>query len=331
MSILAVAAGRMLPRWQSGLLRMKQVCRDLFLFGRVVENEWSEMKKESVRHRRGRVRGRFMFAARLSGSRGAIGSGGLVHGLLFLGVLSTTAPAEEPAPSLIPAPAAAARPAELAGLDTPEGELGYALGLRIGSRIAADFKQEAASVDSGALARGLADAILGAAPLLSEEKVARSLEAFDRRMREREQAFREQLAVKARAHKAKAAEFLASNAKKRGVRTTPSGLQYEILAKGQGMQPKPGDAVQVRFVGRHLDGREFDRTADAEPPANFPIADVIPAWQEALVLMNPGSKWRLFVPPQLAYGEEGRLPEIEPNELLVFEIELVSPAKPRSP
>ncbi len=252
-------------------------------------------------------------------------------GLLLAGLLSTTAMAEDAAPALIPAPPAPSRPAELAALDTPEGELGYALGLRIGGRIAADFKQGAARVDSGALARGLADAILGAPPLLPEEKIARSLDAFDRRMRERERAFREELAGKARANKAKAAEFLAANAKKRGVRTTPSGLQYEILSKGQGGQPRPDQAVRARFVGRHLDGREFDRTAESEPPASFPISDVIPGWQEALSLMTPGSKWRLFVPPQLAYGEEGSPPEIEPNELLVFELELVAVENARSP
>jgi FKBP-type peptidyl-prolyl cis-trans isomerase len=261
-----------------------------------------------------------MFGMRSPGVGRAIGA----CGLWFVGVLSTTGLAEDAAPALIPAPPAPSRPAELAALDTPAGELGYALGLRIGSRIAADFKQEGPSVDPGALARGLADAILGATPLISEEKVARSLDAFDRKMRERERSFREELAVKARANKAKATEFLASNVKKRGVRTTPSGLQYEIMSKGQGVQPRSEQTVRARFVGRHLDGREFDRTAESEPPASFPIAEVIPGWQEALALMTPGSKWRLFVPSQLAYGEEGRLPEIEPNELLVFELELVA-------
>ncbi len=268
-----------------------------------------------------------MFVTRCPGSGCAIGC----CGLLILGLLPTTALSEDAAPALIPAPPAPSRPAELAGLDTPAGELGYALGLRIGSRIAADFKQEGSSVDPGALARGLADAILNAAPMLSEEKIARSLDAFDRKMRERERVFREELAGKARANKTKAAEFLAVNAKKRGVRTTPSGLQYEIMSKGQGVQPKPDQSVRARFVGRHLDGREFDRTAESEPPASFPIAEVIPGWQEALAVMSPGAKWRLFVPPQLAYGEEGRLPEIEPNELLVFELELVAVENSPSP
>lgn len=268
-----------------------------------------------------------MFGMRSPGVGLAIGA----CGLLAFGLLATTGLAEDAAPALIPAPPAPSRPAELAGLDTPAGELGYALGLRIGSRIAADFKQEGSSVDPGALARGLADAILGAAPMLSEEKIARSLDGFDRKMRERERAFREELAGKARANKAKAAEFLAANAKKRGVRTTPSGLQYEIMSKGQGVQPKPDQSVRARFVGRHLDGREFDRTAESEPPASFPIAEVIPGWQEALAVMSPGAKWRLFVPPQLAYGEEGRLPEIEPNELLVFELELVAVENGPSP
>lgn len=249
--------------------------------------------------------------------------------LLASGLLPRAAVAEDAAPTLIPAPPTSSRPAEVVGLDTPEGLLGYALGLRIGGRIAADFKQEGAAVDSAALARGLADAILGAAPLAPEEKLARALDGFDRRMREREQAFRRELAAKSRANGSKAAEFLASNAKRRGVRTTPSGLQYEILAKGQGPQPKPDQAVRARFVGRHLDGREFDRTPESGEPVSFPLAEVIAGWQEALPMMASGSKWRLFVPPQLAYGDEGRPPAIEPNEALVFEIELVSVQGPQ--
>lgn len=231
---------------------------------------------------------------------------------------------EPPGPALIPAPPAPARPDKLTALDTPAGRLGYALGLRIGDRIAADFKEQGTEVDRAALARGLADAILGAPPLLSEGELSQAIDHFDRAMRDREAAFRAEWAGKARANKDRAAAFLSTNARQRGVRTTPSGLQYEILAKGSGPQAKPDGRVSIHYVGRHADGREFDRTTADRGPAVVALSDSIRGWKEAIPLMAAGSKWRLFIPPELAYGEEGRPPEIEPNELLIFDLELVS-------
>ena len=242
-------------------------------------------------------------------------------------VLLSIAHAEDPSgPALIPAPPAPSRPDKLTALDTPEGRLGYALGLRIGSRIAADFKEQGTDVDPASLARGLADAVLGASPLVSEEELARALDRFDRAMQARDEAFRADWAGKAKANRERSVEFLSNNARRRGVRTTPSGLQYEILAKGSGPQAKPDGKVSLHFVGRHADGREFDRTTAERGPAVVALADTIRGWQESVPLMAAGSKWRLFIPPELAYGEQGRPPEIEPNELLIFELEVVSVA-----
>jgi FKBP-type peptidyl-prolyl cis-trans isomerase FklB len=242
-------------------------------------------------------------------------------------VLLSIARAEEPAgPALIPAPPAPSRPDKLTELDTPEGRLGYALGLRIGGRIAADFKEQGTDVDPGSLARGLADAILGAQPLLGEEELARALDRFDRAMQARDEAFRADWAGKAKANRDRAVEFLSTNARRRGIRTMPSGLQYEVLSKGSGPQAKHDGTVSLHFVGRHADGREFDRTTAERGPAVVALADTIRGWQESVPLMAAGSKWRLFIPPELAYGEQGRPPEIEPNELLVFELEVVSVA-----
>ncbi|MFM8434077.1 MAG: FKBP-type peptidyl-prolyl cis-trans isomerase [Planctomycetia bacterium] len=226
-------------------------------------------------------------------------------------------------PAEVIAPPAAARADDAPKLDTPEGQLGYALGLRIGSRIAADFRAQQAPLDSAALARGLADAVLGAKPRLDEKTIAAAIERFEARMREREREFAARMVEVAKTNKLKAAEFMKANATKQGVKTLPSGLQYEVLRAGQGPQPTADDTVATHYRGTHVDGSEFDATDPAGPPATFPLQGVVPGWQEALPLMAVGSKWRLYVPPELGYGEEGSPPVIEPNEVLIFEIELV--------
>ena len=227
-------------------------------------------------------------------------------------------------PAEVIAPPAAARAGDDAfKLDTPEGQLGYALGLRIGSRIAADFRAQQAPLDPAALARGLADAAVGAKPRLDEKTIAAAIERFETRMREREREFAARMVEVAKANNAKAAEFMKANAAKQGVKTLPSGLQYEVLKAGEGPRPTADDTVSTHYRGTHVDGSEFDATDPAGEPATFPLRGVVPGWQEALPLMGVGSKWRLYVPPELGYGEEGSPPVIEPNEVLIFEIELV--------
>ena len=209
------------------------------------------------------------------------------------------------------------------GADTPAAILGYALGLRIGSRIAADFKGQEPPVDVAALARGLSDAVLGQRPRLSEQQIEQTLEAFDARMRTREQEFGKRMAEAAKVNLAKASEFSRANGQKPGIVTLPSGLQYEVLRAGDGPSPAPDDSVAAHYRGTHIDGREFDATDPKGEPVTFPLRGVVPGWQEALPLMKTGATWRIYVPPQLGYGEEGSPPVIEPNELLIFEIELV--------
>ena len=231
-------------------------------------------------------------------------------------------------PAEVIAPPAAARGGDAASLDatrldTPEAQLGYALGLRIGGRIAADFRSQKAPLDEAALARGLADAVRGVKSRLDEQTIAAALERFEKRMQERERAFAARMAEAAKANQAKAAEFMKTNATKPGVKSLPSGLQYEVVKTGSGPKPTADDTVSTHYRGTHLDGSEFDATAAAGERAPFPLRGVVPGWQEALPLMNVGSKWRLYVPPELGYGEEGSPPVIEPNEVLVFEIELV--------
>ena len=263
---------------------------------------------------------------------GAFWSGLVMTGSLWIaygGALPMLVPgaAAEPTGDLPPAPAAKATAA--AGLDTPAATLGYAIGLRIGSRLAADLKEQEPPIDTTALARGLADAVLGAKPRLEEQQIRQTLEAFDTRMQEREREFGRKMAEVAQVNLAKATEFAKTNGSKEGVVTRPSGLQYEVIREGTGASPKPEDAVVAHYRGTHLSGSEFDATDPQGEPATFSLRGVVAGWQEALPLMKTGAKWRLYVPPQLGYGEEGSLPVIEPNELLIFEIELlkVRPSK----
>jgi FKBP-type peptidyl-prolyl cis-trans isomerase FklB len=127
----------------------------------------------------------------------------------------------------------------------------------------------------------------------------------------------------AEANKKKGEEFLAANARKDGVKTVPSGLQYVVLKKGTGKRPKATDEVEVHYRGTLIDGTIFDNSADGGEPASLRLNRVIHGWSEALQLMKEGSKWRVFIPSKLAYRERGAPPKIGPNETLIFEIELL--------
>jgi FKBP-type peptidyl-prolyl cis-trans isomerase FklB len=124
-------------------------------------------------------------------------------------------------------------------------------------------------------------------------------------------------------NKKKGEEFLAANAKKEGVKTLPSGLQYLVLKEGTGKKPGPTDEVEVHYHGTLIDGSVFDSSVDRGEPASFPVNRVIPGWTEALQLMKEGAKWRVFIPSKLAYQQRGSPPKIGPNETLIFEIELL--------
>jgi len=118
-------------------------------------------------------------------------------------------------------------------------------------------------------------------------------------------------------------KFLQENAKKEGVTILPSGLQYQVIEKGSGDSPKRTDTVTVQYKGTLLDGTEFDSSYKRGYPATFRVTGVIAGWTEALQLMKPGAKWRLFIPSNLAYGERGSSSKIPPNSTLIFEVELI--------
>jgi FKBP-type peptidyl-prolyl cis-trans isomerase FklB len=221
------------------------------------------------------------------------------------------------------APPRPVTPAEPQPFDDPAEELGYALGYRIGQRIIADHRELGTPLDATALGRGLADAVRDAPPQLDEAGFRRVLSVFEQRMEERNRQIEARMEAAGKANLAKGNDFLTKNATLPGVTRLPSGLQYEVLRQGSGPKPTSEDAVVAHYRGSHIDGTEFDGTDPEGEPATFPLRGVVPGWQEALPLMAVGSKWRLWLPPDLAYGEAGSPPAIEPNEVLVFEIDLI--------
>jgi FKBP-type peptidyl-prolyl cis-trans isomerase len=182
-------------------------------------------------------------------------------------------------------------------------------------------------VDAAIVARGLKDAMAGTKPLLTDDEMKAVLTQLQNDVRQKMQA--QQQEMQAKAHEAAAPArkegeaFLAANKTKEGVVTLPSGLQYKILKVGTGPKPTASDKVSCNYRGTLIDGTEFDSSYKGGKPIEFPVSGVIHGWTEALQLMPVGSKWQLFIPSDLAYGDPGR-PGIPPGATLVFEVELMS-------
>ncbi len=177
-------------------------------------------------------------------------------------------------------------------------------------------------IDPNILLRGLKDGLAGAKPLLTDDEAKATMAAFEADLRKKQEA--KNLAL-AEANKTQGAAFLAENKTKEGVVTLPSGLQYKILTEGTGPKPTSTDTVVCNYKGTLLDNTEFDSSYKSGQPATFPLSRVIKGWTEALQLMPVGSKWQLFIPPDLAYGPRGGPGGgIGPDATLVFEVELIS-------
>jgi FKBP-type peptidyl-prolyl cis-trans isomerase FklB len=192
----------------------------------------------------------------------------------------------------------------------------YSIGVDIGR----NMKKSDVDVDPVALAQGIKDAMYGS-PLLTDKEMKTTLDTYKKEL----QARKAELAKKkAESNRKEGEAFLEANKKKPGVKTLPSGLQYRILKAGSGKAPKAGDTVVVNYRGTHLNGVEFDSSLRYGGSQTMKVSAVIAGWKEALQMMPVGSKWMLYIPSNLAYGERGAVRDIGPNETLIFEVELLA-------
>ena len=201
-------------------------------------------------------------------------------------------------------------------LDGESAKFSYAIGMDIANSV----KRMPEPVDQQALIAGIDAALNGKEMLLSAEEAAGIKQSVFKRQQEAMVAKRKAAGEK---NKAEGEKFLAENAKKDGIKVTDSGLQYEVLRKGDGAMPKATDKVKVNYRGTLLDGTEFDSSYKRGEPITFPLNQVIAGWTEAVQLMSVGSKYRLFIPSDLAYGPNGAGDRIGPNSTLIFEVELL--------
>jgi FKBP-type peptidyl-prolyl cis-trans isomerase FklB len=199
-----------------------------------------------------------------------------------------------------------------AQLKDQKDKFSYAVGLNIGM----NFKRQNVEVNTDLVTAGLKDGMSGK-PQMTMDQIRDTMMAFEKDMQQKQ--------VEAgKKSEADAEKFLADNKKKDGVKTTASGLQYKVIKEGNGAQPKSTDTVSVNYRGTLIDGTEFDSSYKRGQAASFPVGGVIKGWSEALQLMKAGSKYQLFIPPSLAYGEHSPSPTIPPNSALLFEVELMS-------
>lgn len=200
-------------------------------------------------------------------------------------------------------------------LKDQKDKVSYSIGMQIGFNLS----RQKVDVNPDVLAAGIKDAIAGK-PQLKPEQVKEVMATFEKDMEQKQKESGEK-------NKAEGTKFLEENKKKEGVKTTASGLQYKVLKEGTGAQAKKTDTVTVNYRGTLINGTEFDSSYKRGQPATFPVNGVIPGWTEALQLMKVGSKYQLFIPSNLAYGERSVSPEIGSNSTLIFEVELLD-AKP---
>jgi len=213
-----------------------------------------------------------------------------------------------------PAPTLKSRPP---ALTTQKDKFSYALGMNLGTSL----HKQSVPVDPDILARGLKDALAGGKMLMTEDEMRAAIMDVQNELRKQQQEKAQQLGE---ANKKEGEAFLAANKSKDGVVTLPSGLQYKILQAGTGPKPTASDTVVCNYRGTLINGTEFDSSSKHGGPATFPVSGVIKGWTEAVQLMPVGSKWQLFIPGELAYGERGAGGDIGPNATLIFEVELLS-------
>jgi FKBP-type peptidyl-prolyl cis-trans isomerase FklB len=253
----------------------------------------------------------------------------IVSGILASGSLlaqQSSTPAQSATPSTTTSksttsaakkPATGAKTAAPLTLKTQKEKFSYAIGMKMGENM---HRQEV-PVDPAILARGLRDALAGGKTLLTDQEAQSAIMEVQKDMQGKQEAKKKEEGA---ANKKEGDAFLAANKGKDGVVTLPSGLQYKILKQGDGPKPTASDTVECNYRGTLISGKEFDSSYKRGQPASFPVGGVIKGWTEALQLMPVGSKWQLFVPADLAYGERGAGADIGPDATLIFEVELLS-------
>jgi len=220
------------------------------------------------------------------------------------------------------APAAPAAPAtpDAATAPTPD-DVGYFLGMSVGQQFAQQGFQ-AADFTTAGVAKGITDALTGKEGAMSEEKMKAVVAKIEASLRSRQQVQMEVTKKQGVVNLEKSKLYLEENSKKEGVKQLASGLQYKVLTPGTGKSPTAENTVKVHYTGKLISGTTFDSSIERGEPATFGVGQVIPGWRQALQEMKVGDKWMLYVPPALAYGAKG-VPGIGPNEVLIFEVELL--------
>jgi len=193
----------------------------------------------------------------------------------------------------------------------------YSLGFQFGQNL----KSQGVEINLAIYTSGIQDALGGKESQMTSEEIRVTITALQQRLGAAQQKVQKEQAAK---NLSEGKAFLATNEKKEGIKTLPSGLQYKVLMEGSGKIPKAENSVTVHYKGILIDGTEFDSSYKRGQPATFQANGVIKGWTEALQLMKEGSKWQLFIPPELAYGDRGAGPRIPPNSTLIFEVELIS-------
>ncbi|MCE2755100.1 MAG: FKBP-type peptidyl-prolyl cis-trans isomerase [Ignavibacteriae bacterium] len=205
-------------------------------------------------------------------------------------------------------------------LKTQKDKASYSIGVSIGKNL----KDQKVEIQTDILVKGLLDAYTGAKTQLTEKEMGDVLAQFQQEIMAKAQ---EEAAKKGGENKSKGEKFLADNKNKPGVKTTPSGLQYTVISEGTGPKPTASSTVKVHYTGKLIDGTTFDSSVDRGEPIEFPLNGVIKGWTEGVQLMSKGSKYKFFIPSDLAYGDRGAGNAIGPNETLVFEVELLDIVK----
>lgn len=206
-------------------------------------------------------------------------------------------------------------------LETEKDKVSYLVGMQIGGSLS-QIKDE---IDMAIVFQAMTTVVEGKDALLSQEQAMEVQKAFAEKLQAKQAAKMQELATK---NKTEGEAFLAKNKSASGVKTTASGLQYQVITEGKGPKPTATDTVKVHYVGTLLDGTKFDSSVDRGQPAQFALNAVIPGWTEALQLMPVGSKYKLWIPSELGYGDRGTPGPIGPNATLQFEVELIEIVKP---